>query len=135
MLLFKNRARQTVARQLAMLLESDVRPHKAIQLAALQQTNVRWQRALTKMSKDLYQGDPLSSAMRYSGLFRPGDVEVVHWAEEQGGPKDLVIALRLIAGDHTPVETQLSDSSVRQEDSIDLFASATGMERRHIHLL
>ena len=135
MILFKNKARQSVARQLAMLLESDVRLHQAVELVAAQQTSAQGQRALTRVARDLREGADLSRAMNFSQLFRPGDIAVVEWAEEQGGPKDLVVALRLIAGDHTPAKPARAECVVQQEDNLDLFASATGMERKHIHLL
>jgi type II secretory pathway component PulF len=135
MILFKNRARQSVARQLAMLLESDVRLHKAVELVAAQQTSAPRQRALTRVARDLREGTDFSRAMNHSQLFRPGDIAVVEWAEEQGGPRDLVVALRLIAGDNAPMKPGRPECVIPQEDSIDLFASATGMERKHIHLL
>src|SRR5437016_11128045 len=125
MILFKNRARQSVARQLAMLLESDVRLHKAVELVAAQQTRAERQRALTKVARALREGMDFSRAMNHSQLFRPGDIAVVEWAEEQGGPKDLVVALRLIAGDDMPMKPGRPDCVVQQEENIDLFASAT----------
>jgi type II secretory pathway component PulF len=103
-MIWTQRATRKFSRQLAMLLESDVPLHEAIEIIGFQQRSRRWSRTSHEIAKSLEEGQKLSWAMHWHRwAFRPGYIEVVEWAEHRGRLKDLLIALRLLAEDYTPV--------------------------------
>ena len=135
MIFLKNRARQEFARGLAILLESDVPLHTAVALVAAQQPDRRSQQALRKAASRLREGDNFPTAMKSSGFLRQGDLEVIQWADQQGRVRDMLVALRLIAGDRTPVQRKASECVVESDNSIDLFSTTAGSRRKHINLI
>src|SRR5687767_13256276 len=100
----KDKPIREFTRQLVMLLESDVPLHTAIELIGYQQTSKRRARAMQEIVRALGRGEPLSQALKYWGRgFSPGYILTIEWAEKKGRMKDMLIALRLLAGDDTPV--------------------------------
>ena len=108
------------ARLLAMLLDEGVTLLTAISLARLQMRSRMWQRSLLEVEKRLTEGETLANTLTYTGLFRPGFLQTLFWAEESGDPSNLALALRLLSGDLTPRPNK-SDRTAETHD-LDVFA-------------
>jgi hypothetical protein len=121
------RYRRSFSQQLAMLLESGVPLHTALELVALQQKSHRWKAVVTDLAKRLTEGERLSGALRgHPRAFGADYVETIRWAEWQGGNLHLVLALRLLAGDLTPVRLEAEATALEAGDDQDLFTRAAG---------
>jgi len=118
--IWTERAVRQFSRQLAMLLESDVALPTALSLVRLQQKNVRWQKMLLEVERQLQQGSSLADTLACLPYFRKGYIQTLLWAESKGDPNDLILALRLLAGDtdYRPAKPNRDPEEV----NLDMFA-------------